>query len=47
MSAFRSDDVYVSDRLAGKLIETDAGYEFAYHKNYLHALMHDRANIFA
>lgn len=37
MSAFRSADIYVRDRLAGKLIETDAGYEFAYHSEYLQA----------
>ncbi len=37
MSAFRSADVYVRDRLAGKLMETDAGYEFSYDKDYIQA----------
>lgn len=35
MSAFRKAAVYVRDRLAGTLSETDSGYRFAYDGAYL------------
>ena len=38
MSAFRKAAVYVRDRLAGTLSETDSGYRFAYDGAYLKVL---------
>ncbi len=35
MSAYRKAAVYVRDRFAGFLSETDSGYRFAYHADYL------------
>lgn len=35
MSTFRSASVYVRDRFAGFLSETDSGYHFAYDAEYL------------
>ena len=35
MSAYRKASVYVRDRLAGFLFETDSGYRFVYDAAYL------------
>lgn len=35
MAVFRTAYVYVRNRFAGKLCETDEGYSFAYDKEYL------------
>lgn len=35
MSEYRTAQVYVRDKLAGLLRETDEGYSFAYDKDYL------------